>query len=335
MLRCLNPGNRQGPAGAVHDFGNREQLKMKRSISLLAAAVALTAVACGDSRSTTGTDAALALGTAFASTPAGFSNTDNTFPASADESAGWIPDGHGPGHGGMDMRGLGFGGAMLGGGMHDLFMGAGFGPGFDRGFHGGLNLSGCTFGNNTFTCPAQTRNGVTVSRTVTLLDASGKPQSAYDTATTNTVTENVTVSGTFTRRDSATSTVQHASTRTVAGLAKGSTQRTINGTSAGSESTTGRDSAGTYTVNRTAGDTTKNVVIPVATGMMTPSYPTAGSIVRAMQVSVTRTGQSPTSASRREVITYDGSNAAKLVITENGTTKTCTLPLPFGRPTCQ
>jgi hypothetical protein len=33
-------------------------------------------------------------------------------------------------------------------------------------------------------------------------------------------------------------------------------------------------------------------------------------------------------------VTYDGSDTATIVITRNGDTQTCTLPLPRGRPTC-
>jgi len=46
-------------------------------------------------------------------------------------------------------------------------------------------------------------------------------------------------------------------------------------------------------------------------------------------------GKAPVTKSRREVITYDGSSTAKVVITKDGTTKNCTLPLPFGRLQCQ
>jgi hypothetical protein len=49
---------------------------------------------------------------------------------------------------------------------------------------------------------------------------------------------------------------------------------------------------------------------------------------------VTFAGQSPESRSRREVITYNGTSTATIVITENGATKTCQLPLPHGRPNC-
>jgi hypothetical protein len=54
-----------------------------------------------------------------------------------------------------------------------------------------------------------------------------------------------------------------------------------------------------------------------------------------MKVTVTVSGQSPATTTRREVITYDGSATAKVVITHDGTTQNCTLPLPFGHLTCQ
>ena len=41
-----------------------------------------------------------------------------------------------------------------------------------------------------------------------------------------------------------------------------------------------------------------------------------------------------TTKERREVVTYNGTATASLVITQDGTTKTCTLPLPHGKPSC-
>src|ERR1035437_9751737 len=79
-------------------------------------------------------------------------------------------------------------------------------------------------------------------------------------------------------------------------------------------------------------NTVNGIIVPVSdTGR---TYPTAGKIIRAMSVTLTYTGKTPQTSTRREVITYNGTNTATLVITQNGTTKTCTLPLPFGRPTC-
>jgi hypothetical protein len=126
--------------------------------------------------------------------------------------------------------------------------------------------------------------------------------------------------------------VQSSSDRTVSGLAQGSTQRTVNGTSSARESSTGTNDTGDYTVLRIAGDTTRNVIVPVNSDSI--RYPIAGTITRSMQATLTYSGQSPTTSSRREVITYNGSNTATVVITRNGETKTCTLPLPRGRLNC-
>ena len=45
-------------------------------------------------------------------------------------------------------------------------------------------------------------------------------------------------------------------------------------------------------------------------------------------------GESAVSLERREVITYDGTAVAKVAITQNGTTKNCTRPLPRGPLSC-
>ena len=152
--------------------------------------------------------------------------------------------------------------------------------------------------------------------------------------TTNTVNTRVTVTGTETHHHDITSTVNESSDRTVSVLAKGSTIRTVNGTSAGQETTTGTDSVGTFTAVRVAGDTTSGLTIPTPSTTVTHPYPTAGTVTRHMKITVTYNGGTVTSADRREVITYDGSATAKVTVTTDGTTKSCTIPLPRGRPTC-
>jgi hypothetical protein len=195
----------------------------------------------------------------------------------------------------------------------------------------------CAFSSSTglVTCGQQTRGGLTITRTFKYTDAGGNVQSKIDT-TTNKVVSTVTVTGTVTRRDNDTTDVNESSNQTVSGLAKGSTQRKIDGVSAGSENTKGTSSQGAFTAQRTAGDTITGVVIPVgADALAHPPYPSAGTIIRSMKVTVTVSGQSPATSTRREVITYDGSATAKVVITHDGTTQNCTLPLPFGHLTCQ
>ena len=132
---------------------------------------------------------------------------------------------------------------------------------------------------------------------------------------------------------SATTTVNDVSDRTVSGLAKGSTERTVNGSSRGEESTTGESSRGNFRASRVAGDTTSGLVIPVATDN-SQAYPTAGTVIRAIQASLTYEGQAAITVTRREVVTYDGSATAKVVITENDSTRNCTRPLPRGPLSC-
>ena len=96
----------------------------------------------------------------------------------------------------------------------------------------------------------------------------------------------------------------------MSGLAKGSTQRTVNGASKGQESTTGESSRGKFTATRVVGDTTTGVVIPVSTDN-SKTYPTAGTVIREIRATLTYEGQAATTVSRREVVTYDGSATAR------------------------
>jgi hypothetical protein len=223
----------------------------------------------------------------------------------------------------------------MGGGLGGPFMGLGFGVGFGHRPPGdGDPFASCSYNaaNGRVECAEETHNGLSIVRSAAFKDASGAAQTAFDSLTTNSINTTISVSGTLTRRDGAVSVVQHASDRTVSGLAQGSIQRTVNGTSAGQETTTGADATGSFTALRTAGDTIQTVVIPVTDGR--PSYPVSGTVIRSMQVVVTYSGAASTTSTRREVITYDGTDTAKIVITHDGETKTCTLPLPHGRISC-
>jgi len=308
---------------------------MKRLLSIAAvAAVAVTG--CMDQRHTAGPANYLSIGDALLSTTAGFSNVTSSFSTTADSGHGWGPEGPrggGPGHDGPGR------GDMMGGGLGPDFAGGmGMGPGGHDGAHGpfaGYGLpSTCTYAASTgrVTCPTDSNNGLSITRSAAFTDASGKAQSAFDSLTTNTVNIQIAAAGTVIHRGD-TSVVNNASDRTVTGLASGSTQRTVNGTSFGTEQTHGTNPQnGSYTASRSVSDTTKGLVVPLASGK--PTYPTAGTVIRNMSATVTLSGASPTTTTRREVVTYDGSANATIVITENGTSKTCTLPLPMGRPNC-
>jgi hypothetical protein len=226
----------------------------------------------------------------------------------------------------------------MGGGIADVFRGRIlFGLGFGRGPFGDLRAgSSCAFSSsdNRVTCTAVTHRGLTINRSFSYLDASGAVQQAFDTVTTNTVNAQTTASGTRVHHDLAdTSTVNSKSDITVAGLASGSTQRTVSGTASGTESTIGTNEDGVrFTATRAAGDTITGVIIPLQNGR--PTYPTAGTIVRSMQATVTLSGQTPTTSSRREVITFDGSRTAQITVTQDGVTKSGTLSLVGGGLDC-
>jgi len=269
------------------------------------------------------------MASAYSTAPGGFDQLSTSF--NADGSAGaFQPNFDGRGHGfGPRGGGPGFGLGFMGGGLGGPFVGDGLGPMRH-------DDSSCSYSSSTglVTCTLTTRDGLNVTRSAKYTTAAGQVQSAPD-STTNTIVSNVTVSGTATRRDSSKSVVNHTSTQTITGLATGSAQRTVNGAAAGTEVTTGNSRQGAFTANRVAGDTIKAVVIPAATSTNTRPYPTAGSVIRAMTATITIAGQSPTTTTRREVITYDGTATAKVVITHDGTTQNCTLPLPHGRLTCE
>ena len=331
--------------------------------TIIAGAVALTGVACMDT-TRSGANASLAsLSAALSSVPVGFGDLSTSFigtPAAMADGAGfWLGGGREASFDHSDLMGGGLGDAFAGGIGFDRRDG-GHGP-----FAGGLGCSG-TFSASTgrVTCGDTTRSGVSVTRSAKYTTSTGTVQQAFDALTTNTVnTQSVSVGtikfdraadsvsglggehhwgrgrgpggrllGDTSTILTATTTVNNASDRTVTGLASGSALRTINGASAGHETSSGTSSLGSFTASRTVGDTTTGLTIPVVTGAT--SYPTAGSVVRSIVATMQYTGSAAVTLTRREVITYDGSATAKVVITENGVAKTCTRPLPRGHLTC-
>ncbi len=330
------------------------------------AGAALLGAACADGTTGPGAADRLttsALGAALSTVPVGYGDLASSYVATTaaafSDGTLWVGGGRGAGFDRGALMGGGLGDAFVGG------VGVGRGFGHQGPFGGALRCaSGATAAFNASTgrveCPTETANGLTVARSASYATAAGVAQAAFDTVTTNTVNLRTVVTGTvtYTRgadsagtaggRDcwgrgrgnvgrllgdtatilAATSTVSSASERTVTGLAQGSTQRTVNGASRGTESTTGTSSRGAFTATRIVGDTTRGVVIPVrAAGDTARAYPTAGSVIRAISASLAYAGETPTTLTRREVITYDGSATAQVTITENGTTKRCTRSL--------
>jgi hypothetical protein len=314
-------------------------MKAKFRFALITGAAVLAAACATDM--TTSPAASRAAVAALTSPPISFDQIRTSFVGRSGETDGFVPGNTASGGDNDDAdhqegdRGPGWGG-LMGGGLGEAWIGGiGFGPGFGRGpFDDFDDSNTCTFSSTTnrVECPAITRGGLTINRSFSFLDGSGTVEQAFDATKTNTVNVQNSVTGTVTHHSTATSTVNSSSDFTVVGLASGSTQRTVNGKSAGSETTTGTRDGAAFTVARTAGDTTTGLVIPIQNGR--PTYPTAGTVIRSMQATVTTGSSAPSTSSRREVITYDGSATATVVITHDGVTKNCTKPLPHGRLTC-
>jgi len=319
-------------------------------LAAAASVIALLAACSGDATAPSSA-ASASLATSFSATPAGFAQLTSSFAADSTESAfePQFHDEHGPddhdGHGKHD----GFGGpggddgprgphdgliGLMGGGLGGPFLGDGLDVGFGHGpFEHGQLPSNCTFASSTgvVTCPPKTRDGLTITRTATYTDLAGAAQAKVDSST-NTVATTTHVTGTVTRRDSSTSSVDESSALTVTGLAAGSPQRTVNGTSGGTETTTGTSDDGAFTATRVVGDTVKDVVIPQGPGR--PQPPSSGTVIRSFSVTATVAGATTTSV-RREVITFNGTAPATVVITKDGVTKNCTLAMPHGKLSCQ
>lgn len=336
-------------------------------VALTGGALLLGAAACGEFVSGPSSDgfSASALSAAFSSTPVGYGDLSSSFVGTSvaqfSDGAMWLGGGRGASFDRGGLMGGGLGAEFSGGVEFSRGMGGGRGP-----FGGGLRCAGTYNATTQRVECTETRNGLTITRSAQYKDAAGAVQQAFDTATTNSVNVREAVTGTVTYDRAADSTsgrggphgwghgrgpggrllgdtatiltattnVNSSSERTTTGLAAASTQRTTTGASRGTESTTGTSSRGNFTATRTVGDTTTGLVVPKATTSTTFPYPTAGTVIRSMTASVTFAGSAATTVSRREVVTYDGSATAKVVITENGVTRNCTRPLPRGPLTC-
>jgi hypothetical protein len=260
---------------------------------------------------------------AFITLPLGFAEVQSTFGDEDDDgTTEWSPRGlrgNGP-HG--DGKRLMFGGLAKFFRFNSIL----------RPFPNGSS-DHCAFdpSNGRVECDPVIRGGLTVTRSAAFADADGHVQQAFDRSTTNTVKVQVDVSGTKERHDGNSSTIHHHSDHTVTGLAEGSTELTVNGESAGVETTTGTDDLGDFSAERKIGDTMEHLVLPASHGRR---FPISGKLVRSVEVTVTYTGQASRTFSRREVVIFTGSNTATVEITEDGSTRTCRLVLPPGPPTC-
>ena len=178
-------------------------------------------------------------------------------------------------------------------------------------------LSGCTFAGGMFTCPSTTRNGLVVTRTITLLDASGVAESAYDALLTASIHVVANISGDVTHGPWSATVSRHRDF-TISGLAGTETTRTVNGS--GTETVTRSrvtHNDGTRTYDITGASTVTNVVLPVRTADGGNGWLLSGTITRTFTVTLTSGPNAGRTETRTVVITFNGTSS--VTGTVNGT----------------
>ena len=169
-------------------------------------------------------------------------------------------------------------------------------------------LSGCTFAAGSFTCPDTLRNGLNVTRVVTLLDASGATQSAYDSLLTASIHIVADISGDRTHGPWSATVARHRDI-TVTGLAGTETSRTVNGT--GNETVSQSRvtaSGGTRSYTMTGASTITNVVMPVRSADGGNGWPVSGTITRTMTITLTSGPNAGKTETRTMTVTFDGTS---------------------------
>lgn len=179
----------------------------------------------------------------------------------------------------------------------------------------GITPGTCAFdaGSQSFTCPVVSGSGYTVTRSYTLLNASGTPQSAFDPATTAAIRSTSSATGSTTL-GGVTTTFDATETRTLSGLLAGA--HVLNGTGLSHATTTG-----TYASRSTTATTITDVVPPDALGP--GNYPKSGSV--AMAITDERSFGPPVTT--RITMTFNGTSKVSIVITDAFITQRCTFDL--------
>lgn len=181
--------------------------------------------------------------------------------------------------------------------------------------------SSCSFdaASKSFVCPNVSVTGVTVTRSFTLLDASGNAQSQFDQATTAAVRLKSTFTGTVVSGGS-TLTIDQQQESTLSGLLTG--VHVLDGTSLGHVNGTIGNGTTSTPIASTVATTISQLVLPrSSTGA--DRFPASGSIG---VINTTTLGALPAIATSA-LITFNGTSKAAVTITLDGHTTSCTVDL--------
>ncbi len=177
-------------------------------------------------------------------------------------------------------------------------------------------LTGCTFVGGSFNCPDTLRNGLDVTRTITLLDADGQTESAYDSLLTASIHVVADISGDRTHGPWTANVTRHRDI-TITGLAGMETTRTVNGS--GNETVTNSRTNGSNgrAYSLVCSSTVTDVVMPVRADGGN-GWPISGTITRTCTITVTAGPNAGKTTTRTVTVTFSGSSTANASI--GGTT---------------
>lgn len=191
------------------------------------------------------------------------------------------------------------------------------------------STTGCSLVDGRRVCTGTTDAGLTITRSFAFYDATDAIQTTFDPATTAKINFQMSLSGTVTRPHG-TATITRERNMTLSGLAGAETQRTWNGTGAGTENSTATGDRGTRTYVGATKDTTTNVVFTLPRSEH--PFPASGTIMHRIDGTATFEGaQSGTrTITRRAVVTFNGTAIVPLQVGE----RSCTLNLTTKTVTC-
>jgi hypothetical protein len=182
------------------------------------------------------------------------------------------------------------------------------------------NRPDCPKTQDVFLCDPVEREGITYTRTITYLDASGAPQDAYDEATTASIHYEISVEG---DRDRGpwSATIARERDLTVTGLLDGTGLVTWNGTgTADIDKSRHFDDGGDRTYDVVSSSEINDVVIPYPRA--DDSWPVSGTITRWM--TLTRTSDDSAETTDR-VVSIEFNGTQVVPVTVNGETFTIDL----------
>jgi hypothetical protein len=179
--------------------------------------------------------------------------------------------------------------------------------------------SSCSYDgvSKSFVCPNVSVSNITVSRSFTLLDAGGAPQTAFDRTTTAAVRMKTAFAGTVTS-GTTTMVIDQQQDITLSGLLTG--VHTLNGTSLGHANGSVGTGASAIPINTSISTTITNLVLPRSSSGS--PWPQSGTIA----ATVTEVGFG-TPVTSTITITFNGTSTAQVAVTANGFTFTSTVDL--------